>query len=277
MTWRLILLMELQQGTNHSFIFSMSRWLFLRSRQVMLFQEQEKKLVWRKLCSLFSLPIGSCWSQNTSQKVRNTIKMTSSQIFSQSRNEKKEVEVEATTWDVLRTHRSLSKSCWRRNPRKIRSESPRKLSSFTLFSWSESTWLLALWRNKKEGSRISHSSRYSPAFDGDLEWPHFRRSPVCVLWVADPSKLGHGERWRVLFWIKQKRMEIHSINTHRESYRQNFLGTGYPITDHHLNPIEFRAGHVLYIDFREESISPPKNQPLREDRKYKQHISTWPR
>jgi hypothetical protein len=87
MTWRLILLMELQQATSHNFIISMSRRLCLRGRQVMSFQEREK-VVRRKVCLRFSFPIGSCWPQNTSQKVKNTTKVTSSRIFCQSWNEK---------------------------------------------------------------------------------------------------------------------------------------------------------------------------------------------
>jgi hypothetical protein len=60
MTWKLILLMELQQATIHGFIISISRRLCLRNRQAMSFQEREKALGWRKLCLLFLLPIGSC-------------------------------------------------------------------------------------------------------------------------------------------------------------------------------------------------------------------------
>jgi hypothetical protein len=53
MTWRLILLTELQQATSRSFIIPMSCRLCLQSRQVMSFQERKKKLVWRELWSLF--------------------------------------------------------------------------------------------------------------------------------------------------------------------------------------------------------------------------------
>jgi hypothetical protein len=45
----------------------------------------------KKTMFAISLPIGSYWSQNTSQNVRNTTKITSSQAFFQSWNEKKEI------------------------------------------------------------------------------------------------------------------------------------------------------------------------------------------
>jgi hypothetical protein len=77
---------------------------------------------------------------------------------------------------------------------------------------------LEYWK-KNEGSRFSHSSRDSPLFDGNLEWPHCRRRPICVPWVADPPIASHGERQRVLFWIKQKERKF----TH-STFSRHLLG-----------------------------------------------------
>jgi hypothetical protein len=69
--------------------------------------EWEKKLMWSKWCLLFPLPIGSCWSRITSQKVRNSTKMTSAQIYFQSWNEKKRDISGGSKLELLRTHGSL--------------------------------------------------------------------------------------------------------------------------------------------------------------------------
>jgi hypothetical protein len=180
--------------------------------------------VWRKLCLQFSLPIESYWSQNTSQKIRNTARITSSWIFFQSWNEKKG-DISGGGWDFLRAHGPLKKSWWSQNPRQIRYERPRTLSWSPLFSWPESMWLLVFWngQGKNEGLGVSHSSRYSRRFDGDLEWPHFQRHSICVPWVADPAKLGHREWRRVLFWIEEKEWEFT-----RETFPGHFVCKTYP-------------------------------------------------
>jgi hypothetical protein len=98
------------------------------------------------------------------------------------------------------------KSWWWQNPRKNRSEKSRMPFSSTVFSdLSPRTFGSLEWRRKNEGSRISHSSRYSPPFDGDLEWSHFPKCPIWVPWVENPPELNHGEPRSMLFWIKQNK------------------------------------------------------------------------
>jgi hypothetical protein len=72
---------------------------------------------------------------------------------------------------------------WEVDMDRSKSHDSGKIQASTLFSSAESMWRLALWNDqgKNEGSVISHSSRYSRPFDGDLEWPHFGRRPTCSL------------------------------------------------------------------------------------------------
>jgi hypothetical protein len=87
------------------------------------------------------------------------------------------------------------------NPGKIWNERLRRPSSSTLFFLTKVHVIFCFWngQGKNEGSEISHNPRYSLTFDGDVEWPHFRRHPLRVHWVADLLKLSHENRAEYYF------------------------------------------------------------------------------
>jgi hypothetical protein len=224
MTWKLILLMKLQYTMSYDFNIYMNHQLCLWNRHVMSSQRWEKKLAWRQLCLRLSLPIGSCWSQNTSQNARNTARITSSRIFFQSWNKKKRdisggskvglFTCKWTTQKVMMAAKSMKNS--------IRKASSALIIHLILLTWVHVTFgFLECLREKWEIGN-SHSSRYSRPFDGDMEWPHFRRRPICVSWVTDPPQLDHRKQRGVLFWIKEKEWELT-----RETFPGHLIGKTY--------------------------------------------------
>jgi hypothetical protein len=196
--------MELQQATSRGFNIYMNCQLCLWNRHATSSHGREKKLVWKNYVYDFLYQ----WEVVDHRMLpkRSEIQPGLLRLGYSSRigTRKKRGISGVSKVGLVHAYGPLKKSWWSQNPGKMRYERPLALSSSILFSWPESMWFLTLWNGqwKNEGWGISHSPRYSRLFDGDLEWPHFRRRPICVPSVADPPKLSHRERLRILFWIE---------------------------------------------------------------------------